>query len=143
MAAEPPEPPRDPEQIHRRLELILVHEPGHRGPQIVVLGLQPVQPSQLSAALQLGRCRLGQREEVSGVPVVRLPPAGALAQTLQRVLPDGLEQPEARLTAAGLRLYQAVVHQRAQRVYHLPGTVQIRPGDGVGLAADGLHGGAG
>ena len=75
------------------------------------------------------------------MPVVRLEPVGALAQTFQRVLPDGLEQPEARFTAAGLHPHQAVVHQRAQRVYHLPATVRIRRGNVVGGAADGLHGG--
>ena len=64
-----------------------------------MLGLEPVQPRQLSGTLQLGWSRLGERPEVGRVPVVRLPPVSAVAQALQRVLPDGLQQSEARLSA--------------------------------------------
>ena len=60
------------------------------------------------------------------MPVVRLPPVSAVAQTLQRVLPDGLQQSEARLAVAGLRLHQAAVHQRAQRVHDVPGPARVR-----------------
>ena len=86
-----PEPPRQREQPDRRLDLA-VHQPGHRGPQIVVLGLQPVQPAQLPAVRQLGRGGLSERQEIGGVPVVGRAPVSAVAQPLQRVLPDGLQQ---------------------------------------------------
>jgi hypothetical protein len=56
---------------------------------------------------EVGRGRLGQGLEVVGVPVVRLRPVGALAQPVQRVLPDGLQQREPRLAASGLRPGQA------------------------------------
>ena len=41
VAAQPPEPPGHPEQAHRLLESAVVDHPGHRGPQIVVLGRPP------------------------------------------------------------------------------------------------------
>ena len=53
VAMEPPESPRHPEQPHRRLD-VAVREPGHCGPQIVVLSLQPVEPAELPSALHLG-----------------------------------------------------------------------------------------
>jgi hypothetical protein len=56
---------------------------------------------------EVGRGRLGQGLEVVGMPVVRLRPVGALAQPVQRVLPDGLQQREPRLAASGLRPGQA------------------------------------
>jgi hypothetical protein len=73
------------------------------------------------------------------VPVVCLPPVSAVAKALQRVLPDGLQQPEARLAVAGLRPHQAAVHQRAQRVHDGPGPGRARRVSGGG--ANGLRGG--
>jgi hypothetical protein len=54
------------------------------------------------------------------VPVVCLHPFTVLTQPFQRVLADGLQQREPRLAAACFRPDQAGVHQRAQRVHHLP-----------------------
>jgi hypothetical protein len=62
-----------------------------------VLGLQPVQPRQLPRAGEVGRCRLGQGQEIGSVPVVGLGPLAALTQPVQRVFPDGLQQREPRL----------------------------------------------
>ena len=104
-----------------------------------MLDLEPVQPRQLSGTLQLGWSRLGERQEVGRMPVVRLPPVSAVAQALERVLPDGLQQSEARLAVAHLRLHQAAVHQRAQRVHDVPGPARARRRSGGG--ADGLRGG--
>ena len=106
-----------------------------------MLGLEPVQPRQLSGTLQLGWRRLGEHPEVGRVAVVRLPPVSAVAQALQRVLPDGLQQSEARLAVAGLRLHQAAVHQRAQRVHDLPGPGRVRwPGSAGGLCGGQVEG---
>ena len=71
VAAQPPEPPGRPGQMYRRLGLVLFHQPGHRGAEVAVLGLEPVQPRQLSGTLQLGWSRLGERPEVGRVTVVR------------------------------------------------------------------------
>ena len=73
-----------------------------------------------------------QGQEVGGMPVVHVPPVGAVAQALQGVSPDGLEQAEPGLLLAGLHFDQAAVHQRAERVHH-------RSSDPV--AADGRDGG--
>ena len=48
--------------------------PGQRRPQVVVLGLQPVEPRRLLRPEQLRLGRLGQRQEVRGVPPPRPPP---------------------------------------------------------------------
>ena len=138
VAVKPPESPRHPEQPHRRLD-VAVREPGHRGPQIVMLSLQPVEPAELPPALYLGGGRLGEREEVGRVPIMGVRPVSAVAQALQRIVPDRLQQPEPRLAAAGLLPDQAAVHQRAQRVDYLHGLPRIRRGSGR-VAADGLHG---
>ena len=90
----------------------MVHQPGHRGPQVVVLELQPVQPCQLPLALQLGLGLLGQRQEIGSVPVMRLGPAAAVSEPFQRILPDGLQQPEPRLAPAGFRPERALALTR-------------------------------
>ena len=107
VAAQPPELPRHPGQLYRLLERAVVHQPGQRGQQIVVLALQPVQPGQLSRPGQLGRGRLGQRPELGSVPVMRQHPVATGGEAFQRVLPDGLQQREPRLAAAGVRPDQA------------------------------------
>ncbi len=120
VAVQPPEPPGDHDQVHGLLQRAVIHQPGHRGPQVVVLGLQPVQPRQLPWAGEVGCGRFGQGPEVGSVPAMRLHPVAALTQPVQRILPDGLQQREPRLAAPGIRPDQAAVHQRAQRVHHLP-----------------------
>ena len=120
VAAEPPEPPGHQEQVGCLIDLALVHQPGHRGPQVVVLGLQPAQPGQLRGAGELGGGRLGQGLEIGGVPVMRPHPVAAAREAFKRILPDGLQQREPRLVAAGFRADQAAVHQRAERFHHRP-----------------------
>jgi len=72
---------------------------------------------------------------------VRLPPVSAVTQALQRVLPDGLQQPEARLAVAHLRPHQAAVHQRTQRVHDVPGPGRVRrPGGAAGLCGGQVEG---
>ena len=139
VAAQPPEPPGRPGQLYRRLELVLFHQPGHRGAEVVVLGLQPVQPRQLSGTLQLGCGRLGERPEIGRVPVVRLPPVSAVAQALQRVLPDGLQQSRSaarrRGSAACTRLLSTSEPSVSMTCPARPGSAGSRGG------ADGLCGG--
>ena len=44
------------------------HRPGQRGPQVVVLDLQPVEPGAAVRPVELGRGRLGQRQVPGQVP---------------------------------------------------------------------------
>ena len=68
-------------------------------------------PRRISSRLSQASCpaprssdlgRLGQGQEVGGVPVVHVVPVTALAQPVQGVLPDGLQQAEPRLVVARL-----------------------------------------
>ena len=115
--------------------LILLDQPGQRGAEVVAPYLQPVEPGQLPGAVQLGFGRLGQGQEVGGMPVVHVLPVAAVAQAFQGVFPDGVEQAEPGLVLAGLGPDQAAVHQRAQRVDHAAWLAGLA--GGCRVAADG------
>lgn len=52
MAVQPPEPPRRPDQVQRRGQLISFGQPGQRLAEVAVPDFQPVQPGQLPGPLQ-------------------------------------------------------------------------------------------
>ena len=54
-------------QPQRRLAVARPVQPGQRRPQVVVLGLQPVEPAELLRPAELRLRLLGQREEEGGV----------------------------------------------------------------------------
>ena len=118
--------------------MIVLHQPGQRGAEVVTAYLQPVEPGQLPGTVQLGVGRLGQGREVGGMPVMRVLPVPAFPQAFQGVLPDGIEQAEPGLILAGLHPDQAAVHQRAQRLYHAAWLVGLV--GGYGVAAYRRHG---
>ena len=138
VAVQPPEPPGGPDQVQRRLRLIVLDQPGQRGAEVVAAYLQPVEPGQLSGAVQLGVGRLGQGREVGGMPVMRVLPVPAFPQAFQGVFPDGVEQAEPGLILAGLHPDQAAVHQRAQRLDHAAWLVGLA--GGYRVTADRRHG---
>ena len=138
VTVEPPEPPGGPDQVQRRLRLIVLDQPGQRGAEVVAAYLQPAEPGQLSGTVQLGVGRLGQGREIGSMPVMRVLPVPAFPQAFQGVLPDGIEQAEPGLILAGLHLDQAAVHQRAQRLYHTAWLVGLV--GGCRVAADRRHG---
>ena len=59
-------------QPQPQLQLAAELGPVERGPQIVELGVQSVQPDQLLGAMQLRLRLLGQSHEVRGVPAATL-----------------------------------------------------------------------
>ena len=67
--------------------------PLERGPQVVVLGLQPLEPDRLVTALQLRGGPLGQGQAPVAVPPARRRPLARLGQLLAGVLPERLQQP--------------------------------------------------
>ena len=99
--------------------------PAERGPQVVVLGVQPRQPGD---RLRPGQCRaglLGQRQVVGGVPPPDLPGFGPLGQQLGAVFPDGLQHGQPRRGRRGViasgrgchrRPEQAAAHERCHQV---------------------------
>src|SRR5215203_4264298 len=90
---EPTEPPCQPEG-----DLGIGVEPPVQGrPQVVVLGVEPVEPHHLLRTGQLGFGLLGQRQEEFGMCPPRRLRFTALRQPLQPVLPDRLQHHEAWL----------------------------------------------
>ena len=71
MAANAPEFSQRPGQPERCLGLPPLQGPRQRRPQVVVLGLQPLQPRQLLWSVEPGLGRFGQGQEVRGVGVAR------------------------------------------------------------------------
>jgi hypothetical protein len=109
VAAHLPEEPQRARQPQRELGLV-VDGPGERGADVVVLGLDPVEPDRgvlAGAARPLGH-RLRQLGQPLGVPAPQLGRA-RLLEALDREVADGLEHREARVAPA----QQVVVDERA------------------------------
>src|SRR5207244_561986 len=109
--------PEEPAEPQARLAVSLRPRPGQSGPQVIVLSLQPVQPSGLALAVQVALRLFGQRQ----VPVAVLPTdrfrLPARLQAAPRELPDRLQHPEAGLTTLAFALAEeTLVHQRGERV---------------------------
>ena len=64
-----------------------------------MLHFQPVEPRPLIGTNQLRLGAAGQGQEISQVLVADLPGLARLGKLFARILPDGLEQPVARLLA--------------------------------------------
>ena len=100
--------------------------PVERGPQIVMLGLQAIEPDQLLAAAQLRRRAVRDGEEMGRVPL-----AGGVGlrggfELLQPKLADRLQHHEARLVIRPVRLpQQAVLDQPFQAVADIEVAVRV------------------
>jgi hypothetical protein len=121
MAAHVPEQPhrtREPQPARR---VAAAGSPGQRRAQVVVLGLQPVQPGPLVCARQVRLGGFGQREKMREVPLLPAGLLAAFAQPVARILAHGLEQPIAR--SAGIGLEERLFDERAHEIEYVGGTI--------------------
>src|SRR6266536_2737958 len=82
------------------------------GTEVVVLGLQPVEPDGGARGAQLGLGELPELEEIRGAPAPDVLRVAALVEPLERELADRLQHPEAAVREAD----EALVDQRLQCV---------------------------
>ena len=124
---EAPERRADP-QAHLRLACI--QRPGERSADVVSLGVEALEPLALLRAEQAWLGLLGQDEVEGGVPTSDGVAVAARRQTLERVLANGLEHPQARLVPrCMLGREQVVAEQRLDPLQD----VEVGPlGDALG-----------
>ena len=139
-AAKEPEDREGTGEPQERLRFTRVREPVQGRPQVVVVGLQPIEPVCLTRPDQLqphrpdaaGGCRhrspcrrapvgrLGERHEERRVPAVNDVALIRRIQAIARVLADGLQHGVARLVAGrGALPQQTVVDQGGDPVHHV------------------------
>ena len=121
MAAELPEVAQGPGQSQRRLPITGLREaPGKRRAEVVVVGLQPIEPHRLLRAVDLRACFLRQAQEEGRVPSLQGDRLPARGQPLERILSNRLQHHEPGFAAGRLLLpQQALVQQRPQAVQDL------------------------
>ena len=91
--------------------------PRERGPNVVVLHVEPLEPDHLVRAQELGLGRLDEREEALRVAAPPLLKLTLLLQLLERELADRLQQTEARLAVGPVALAdEALVDERGQHL---------------------------
>ena len=132
------QPARAPEaheragELQSELDLAGRDRPRERGADVVVLLVEAIEPERLVGARELGLGRQHQLEVALGVPPAQRPRARPAPRALERVLPDRLEQPEARLAVGAVRLPdEALVDERGEALEHLA-EVHLVAADGVG-----------
>ena len=118
-----PRPQTDPDRRVGRVAGV-----GQRGPEVVVLQLQPSGAGQPVGPAKLGPRGVGHGREVLGVHQLSRAEGAGLGQLLDGVLADGVEQVVARSTVWERRREDRLVHQRAQ---------QLRRPRGIDLAPSG------
>jgi hypothetical protein len=99
----------------------LADTPLDRGPQVVVLGLEPADPGQLVAPDDPWLGCLGPGEAPVAVTRADRGRLTRVEQLLAGVLLDGLGQPVARPVARLVGDRQRLVHQPGQQVEHVVG----------------------
>jgi hypothetical protein len=125
-----PEAPKLSTDRKADLRLAGPQRPVERGADVVPLCVETIEPFALLRAEQSRLGFLGQREVEAGMPAPDCHPVAARRETLERVLTDGLEHPQARLVPAGmLGREQAVAEERLDPVQDVE----------VGLLGDGLR----
>ena len=111
---EAPERRADPQP---RLRLATLLRPAQRSPDVVELGIEPLEPAQLLGSEKGRLGRFGKLAVEVGVATADFLAVAALGQPLERVLADRLEHSEAGLAAAmRLRPEQVVVQERLDPV---------------------------
>ncbi len=90
-----------------------------RRAQVVVLGLEPIEPRLLGAARQLWLRLVRKRKEVREVALVAGRAVGQRVQPLRRVLLNRLEQPVARRAVALVDDDEALVDERRDELDHV------------------------
>jgi hypothetical protein len=108
-----PEPLEHPNKAQRLLRLTGFNEPAQCRTQVRVLRPHAQQPIHPRHPLQLCVHRLGKRDEEARVPRTEGCFLAARPQSLETILPHGLQQREARLHGFGIgeRAYEALVHE--------------------------------
>src|SRR5215213_1070452 len=101
----------------RRVHLSWIVFRGERCPQVVVLGLQALEPLRIFGPPQLRLGFLGQGKEEASVPAPYLIGIACLLELLLSVLPDGLEQPVSHPAAScGLKPNKRLLHQSSKQI---------------------------
>jgi hypothetical protein len=119
VAVEDPQPRQRRRQPAPTLRLRGREAPDEGGTEVVVLGLQPLQPGVLVAQVELGLGLLREREKMVEVTVVagcRLP---GLPQPVACILSDRLQQPVPRLAVGLVGRDQRLVDQAAYGDEHV------------------------
>jgi hypothetical protein len=97
-----------------------LQRPAQGGPQVVMLGLQAVEPGQMLPAVQLLGGLLGKGRVMLGMPAPGLFFLAGLGQALQGVLADRLQHARPRLAVGALgHRDQADVQQRGYQVQRI------------------------
>ena len=124
---EAPERRADPEPDVR---FACFQRPRERGADVVALRVETLEPLALVRPEQSRLGRLREHEAVLGVPTTDGFAVAASRETLERVLADRLEHPQARLVAAASPGRQQVVPE--QRLDALDDVDVAPAGDGLG-----------
>ena len=139
-----PEPPERRGRVEGHLDPPIVSRSLDRGPEIVLLGIEEVEPLRWAGAEELGFGRPCEGHEVIFVPALDQRCLTALDEPLQPVVADGLQHQEAGLAIRRSEsLQEALVDERAQGVEHVETKLAIRVADrqrAVGRAAADEHG---
>ena len=93
--------------------------PAQRGPQVVAVAVQPVQPQLQVGAGEAALAPFGQLQHEVGVPGAG--DAGPLAEVLGGVLADHLEQSVPLLGAVGARLHERLVDEPGEQLQRVQG----------------------
>ena len=132
------QPARAPEaderagELQPELDLGGRDRPRERGPDVVVLLVEANEPERLVRAGELGLGGDHELQVALGVPPAQLVELAFGLEPLERVLPDRLEQAEARLAVGAVRLAdEALVDERGETLEDLP-EVHLVAADGVG-----------
>src|SRR5262249_40606207 len=94
VASSQPEEPNRAGEPQRDVGASALERVAEHGADVVVLGLEPVEPDRRAPALQLGLRDLSEPEEVGGVPMPEVLGVAAFLQSLERELADRLQHPE-------------------------------------------------
>src|SRR5215212_3385374 len=113
----PPEPPECPGNPQPYLRLTCGLAPGQCRAQVIMIGLQPLEPALLVWPLERQRPVLRELQIVIRVPSMQCLYLAMLSQPLQRILADRLQHCKARLTVQPrLPPQQALVDQRGKPI---------------------------
>lgn len=117
-APQVPGVPEQPDQASSHLRVTAEAEgPLKGGPEVVVVGLETLQPRAGAGLVQARLGLLGHRQVVLGVPLLQVASHRLLLQPLPPVLAGGLQQPVAGLPASSwLQLDQGTGHQAGEHL---------------------------
>src|SRR5207253_3240135 len=133
VTAHLPEAPQTRGQLHGVFRITGGERPVQRGPKIVRLHLEAVEPFFALAAEHMWLRLLRQRDECLHMPVLDGRPFVTLLQLLRRELSDRLQHQEAWLTEVRKPSEKALVSQLVERVDHVAADISRRAADRLDL----------